>query len=90
MASSTTLYVISSFIWDDDYNKEGIREPEVYTTKIAANAAAKKLMNRYADLLNPFGDRDEWEFYHHIDDEGLYRGETSSRSFYDDQSCLRI
>ncbi|KAH8890632.1 hypothetical protein GQ53DRAFT_794665 [Thozetella sp. PMI_491] len=74
MATPTTLYVVTSFIWDDDDKKEGVQEPEVYLTKSAANAAAKKLMNRYADLLNPFGDRDEYDFLHNLDDEGLYRG----------------
>ncbi len=81
MVSPTTLYVITAFVWDDDYEKEGLREPEVYAVKSAANAAARKLMNRYADLLNPLGDRDEWDFHHNLDDEGLYRGESVLEAF---------
>ncbi len=77
MVSPTTLYVITSWIWDDDYDKEGLHEPEIYSTKSAANMAARELMNRYADLLNPFGDPDEYDFCHNLDDEGLYRGKLS-------------
>ena len=75
MAVPKTLYVVSAFTWDDDERQEGVREPEVYSSKDAANNAAKEMMNRLADLLNPHGDRDDFEFHHNLDEEGLYRGE---------------
>lgn len=69
-----SLFVITAFVWDDDHDTEGLHEPEVYSSKNAANAAAKARMIRFADMLNPLGDMDDWNFYHNLDDEGLYRG----------------
>ncbi|KAI9172650.1 brct domain containing protein [Paramyrothecium foliicola] len=74
MGPPTNLYVIVSWVLDDDYEREGLGEPEVYTDKSAANLAARDLMYRYADQLNPLGDRSEYEYHHNLDDEGLYRG----------------
>lgn len=74
MAPPTTLFVVVSQIWDDDYTIEGVREPEVYTTKKQANAAGRKLMYRYAELLDPLGDPEDWEYSHQLDNEGFYRG----------------
>ncbi|KAI0132442.1 hypothetical protein BJ170DRAFT_613946 [Xylariales sp. AK1849] len=70
-----TVYVISSFIWDDDYEVEGLQQPEIYATFAAANNAAKKMLFRYAEKLNPFGDVDEYNFHHYKDADGLYYGD---------------
>lgn len=75
MAPSRTLYAISAFVWDDDEHKEGLREPEVYDDKDAANKAGKNLLRRLSDFIDPDGSRDEWEYEDTLDDEGLYRGE---------------
>ncbi|CAJ2503526.1 Uu.00g109200.m01.CDS01 [Anthostomella pinea] len=69
-----TVYAISSFIWDDDDNIEGLQPTEVYKTLAAANTAAKKMMARYAEMLNPYGTIDEYNFHHDENDEGLYHG----------------
>ncbi|KAF3026750.1 hypothetical protein E8E14_014810 [Neopestalotiopsis sp. 37M] len=69
------VYVISSYIWDDDPELEGPQPAEVYTTLAAANAAAKKMMNRHAEACNPFGDIDEFEFRHEQTADGFYYGE---------------
>ncbi len=74
MAPARALYVITTMVWDDDHNKEGLQEPEVYDSKDAANKAAKKLMRRIAHRLNPMGELDDWSFEDNLDDEGLYRG----------------
>jgi NAD-dependent DNA ligase len=69
------LYVISSFIWDDEEDVEGLQQPEIYQTLAAANAAAKKMMVRYAEKLNPYGDVEEYDFHHHVDGDGFYYGD---------------
>lgn len=74
MAPARSLYAITTFVWDDDERKEGLQEPEVYDNRDTANKAAKKLMVRLAERLNPLGDVDEYNFEHNLDDEGLYRG----------------
>lgn len=74
MVPARALYAITTWVWDDDYEKEGLQEPEIYDDKAAANTAARHLMRRLADRLNPFGDRDEYNFEDNLDDEGLYRG----------------
>ncbi|EGX94434.1 hypothetical protein CCM_02705 [Cordyceps militaris CM01] len=75
MVPARALYAITTWVWDDDYEKEGLQEPEIYDDKAAANTAARHLMRRLADRLNPFGDRDEYNFEDNLDDEGLYRGQ---------------
>ncbi|KAI1875061.1 uncharacterized protein JN550_002490 [Neoarthrinium moseri] len=72
--SSDTLYVISSFIWDDDDTIEGLQPVEAYSTLKAANAAAKEMMFRFAQKLNPYGDVDEYDYQHEQDDNGMYHG----------------
>lgn len=69
------VYVVVSFIWDDDDRIEGLQPVEVYTTLTAANVAAKEMMLRYADELNPLGDVEDYNFNHSEDAAGLYRGE---------------
>ncbi|KAK7751106.1 hypothetical protein SLS62_006935 [Diatrype stigma] len=75
-----SLYVVTSYIWDDQYWLEGLRPPEVYATAAAANAAARRLMVRHAELLDEIGgDVDEaFDFEHNPDQEcgdvGLYNG----------------
>ena len=75
-----SLYVITSYVRDDVEDKEGLHQPEVYTTKEAANKAAKKLIRRLGMVVDDsrdFDDEDEedyWWFSEHLDEEGLYRG----------------
>ncbi|KAK9776716.1 hypothetical protein SCAR479_06454 [Seiridium cardinale] len=69
------VYVITSFIWNDDYELGGLQPAEVYTTLAAANAAAKKMLVRHAERCNPLGDMDEWDFHHNETADGLYYGE---------------
>lgn len=69
------VYVISSYIWDDNPELEGPQPAEVYTTLAAANAAAKWMMTRHAEACNPLGDIDEFEFRHEQTADGFYYGE---------------
>lgn len=75
-----SLYVVTSYVWDDQYWLEGLRPPEVYATAAAANAAARRLMVRHAEMLDEIhGDADEaFDFEHNGDQEcgdiGLYHG----------------
>ncbi|ORY60098.1 uncharacterized protein BCR38DRAFT_412299 [Pseudomassariella vexata] len=51
-ASSGSLFVVSSFVWTDNVDVEGLQSPEVYTTRSAANKAAVEMMARYSELRN--------------------------------------
>ncbi len=77
-APEGSLYVVTSYIWDDQYWLEGLRPPEVYVSAQAANVAARRMMNRHAEMLNELGDNDEFDFQHNEDQEcgevGLYNG----------------
>ncbi|RYP19403.1 hypothetical protein DL765_003376 [Monosporascus sp. GIB2] len=73
-----SLYVVTSYTWDDQYRPEGLQPPEVYASAAAANQAARGMMERYAEMLNGLGDSDEFDFQHNEDQEcgdvGLYNG----------------
>ena len=73
-----SLYVVTSYVWDDRYWLEGLRQPSVHATAASANAAARSMMDRYAEVLNELGDADEFDFRHNVDQErgdvGLYNG----------------
>lgn len=77
-APAGSLYVVTSYIWDDQYWLEGLRPPEVYASATSANEAARKMMDRYAEMLNELGDADDFNFEHNGDQEcgdvGLYNG----------------
>ena len=77
-APAGSLYVVTSYVWDDRYWLEGLGQPSVHTTAASANAAARALMDRYAEVLNELGDADEFDFQHNVDQErgdvGLYNG----------------
>lgn len=68
------VYVIASFVWDDNDSGGGIQPVEVYTTWATANAAAKEMMIRYDNTLGQHGFVEEYELKHEQSGEGLYRG----------------
>ncbi|RYP40563.1 hypothetical protein DL767_001563 [Monosporascus sp. MG133] len=78
LAPEGSLYVVTSYTWDDQYWLEGLQPPEVYASAAAANQAAGGMMERYAKMLNELGDSDEFDFQHKEDrecsDVGLYNG----------------
>ncbi|RYP77540.1 hypothetical protein DL771_001113 [Monosporascus sp. 5C6A] len=77
-APEGSLYVVSSYTWNDQSWLEGLQPPEVYASAAAANQAARGMMQWYAEMLNELGDSDEFDFQHNVDQEcgdiGLYNG----------------
>ena len=75
-APAGSLYVVTSYTWDDRHRLEGLGQPDVHATAAAATAAARALMRRCAEV---FGDADaDFDFRHNEDQEGsdagLYNG----------------
>ena len=77
-APARSLYVVTSYAWDNRSWLAGLGAPEVHATAAAANAAARAMVRRYAEVLNEPGGADEFEFLHDEDQEcgdaGLYNG----------------
>ncbi|KAK8068813.1 hypothetical protein PG994_005429 [Apiospora phragmitis] len=72
--ASAPLYIVTSFIWDNEKMVESLQQPEVYHAFDAANESAKTMMNRYSEKLKlPMGLK-KWNFYHHSSADGSYFG----------------
>ncbi|KAK8084433.1 replication factor C subunit 1 [Apiospora hydei] len=73
-AAAPPLYVVTSFIWDNEKMVESLQQPEVYHGLDAANEAAKAMMKRYSDKLKLPKGLKKWDFNHHNGADGSYFG----------------
>jgi hypothetical protein len=71
------VYAITCITRGDIPELDGVQQPEVYTTLAAANNGAMEMMTRFAEIMNPLGDLDEWETHHKEHGNGLFYGELS-------------
>ncbi|KAH8201295.1 hypothetical protein TruAng_004539 [Truncatella angustata] len=72
--SKDEVFVVSSFIWVDDDQLEGLQPVEVYTTLAAANVAARAILVRHAERCDSKGDADLYKYSHNEDGNGFYYG----------------
>lgn len=70
MADSPILYVLSAFVAEGSKYSSGLQQPQLYSTKAAANAAGRKLLASIAEQL---GD-DNLTETHGKGKNGLYKG----------------
>ncbi|KAK6846325.1 hypothetical protein PG989_013884 [Apiospora arundinis] len=72
--ASAPLYIITSFIWDDEEMVESLQQPEAYHNLTAANDAARDMMDRYAAKLKLPKNWKKWNFDHSASPDGSYIG----------------
>ncbi|CEJ91526.1 hypothetical protein VHEMI07229 [[Torrubiella] hemipterigena] len=70
MADSPVLYVLSAFVANGSKYPSGLQQPQLYSTKAAANAAGRQLL---ASVVEQLGD-DNLTETHRKGKNGLYQG----------------